>query len=58
MIRQTLEDPFGIEETEKNALVRNKKDKKRKINDIRSFDNFITAPRWGYKDVDEYYLNS
>ncbi len=55
LIRQTLEDPFGIEEREKKALVRNKKDKKRKINDIRSFDNLITAPRWGYKDVDEYY---
>ena len=58
LIRQTLEDPFGIEETEKNALVINKKDKKRKINDIRSFDNFITAPRWGYKDVEEYYINA
>ena len=58
LIRQTLEDPFGIEETEKNALVRNKKDKKRKINDIRSFDNFITAPRWGYKDVEEYYAKA
>ncbi len=58
LIRQTLEDPFGIEEKEKNALVINKKTKKRKINDIRSFDNFITAPRWGYKDVDEYYLNA
>ena len=58
LIRQTLEDPFGIEETEKNALVRNKKDKKRKINDIRSFDNFITAPRWGYKNVEEYYAKA
>ncbi len=58
LIRQTLEDPFGIEETEKNALVINKKDKKRKINDIRSFDNFITAPRWGYENVEEYYLKA
>ncbi len=58
LIRQTLEDPFGIEETEKNALVINKKDRKRKINDIRSFDNFITAPRWGYKDVEEYYAKA
>jgi predicted alpha/beta-fold hydrolase len=55
LIRQTLEDPFGIEEKEKNALVINKKEKKRRINDIRSFDNFITAPRWGYKNVEEYY---
>ena len=58
LIRQTLEDPFGIEETEKNALVINKKDKKRKINDIRSFDNFITAPRWGYENVEEYYAKA
>ncbi len=55
LIRQTLEDPFGIEEREKIALLINKKDKKRIINNIRSFDNLITAPRWGYKDVDEYY---
>jgi len=58
LIRQTLEDPFGIEEREKNALVLTKKEKIRKINDIRSFDNFITAPRWGYKDVEEYYLKA
>ena len=43
---------------ERNALVINKKDKKRKINNIRSFDNLITAPRWGYKDVDEYYAKA
>ena len=58
LIRQTLEDPFGIEEREKDALVINKKYKKRTINDIRSFDNFITAPRWGYKDADEYYAKA
>ncbi|MBW3042359.1 alpha/beta fold hydrolase [Prochlorococcus marinus] len=58
LIRQTLEDPFGVEEREKNALLINRKDKERKINDIRSFDNFITAPRWGYKDVGEYYAKA
>jgi len=58
LIRQTLEDPFGIEEKEKDALVLNKKEKIRKINDIRSFDNFITAPRWGYKDVEQYYAKA
>ncbi len=58
LIRQTLEDPFGIEEREKNALLINKKDKKRTINDIRSFDDLITAPRWGYKDVGEYYAKA
>ncbi len=58
LIRQTLEDPFGIEEREKNALLINRKDRKRKINDIRSFDNLITAPRWGYKDVGEYYAKA
>jgi len=58
LIRQTLEDPIGIEEIERNALLINKKDKKRKINDIRSFDNFITAPRWGYENVEEYYAKA
>jgi len=58
LIRQTLEDPFGIEEREKNALVINKKDKKREINNIRSFDNLITAPRWGYENVEEYYAKA
>ena len=58
LIRQTLEDPFGIEDREKDALVLNKQQKKRKINDIRSFDNFITAPRWGYENVEEYYANA
>ena len=58
LIRQTLEDPFGIEEREKNALLINRKDKERQINDIRSFDNLITAPRWGYKDVGEYYAKA
>ena len=58
LIRQTLEDPFGIEEREKNALLINKKNKKREINNIRSFDNLITAPRWGYKNVEEYYANA
>jgi len=58
LIRQTLEDPFGIEEREKNALLKNKVNKKRQINDIRSFDNFITAPRWGYKNVEEYYAKA
>ncbi len=55
LVRQTLEDPYGIEEGEKDLLLLNKK---RKINDIRSFDNFITAPRWGYKDVEEYYTKA
>ena len=58
LVRQTIEDPFGIEEREKNVLVINKKDKKRKITNLRSFDNLITAPRWGYKDVDEYYTKA
>ncbi len=57
LIRQTLEDPFGIEEREKNVLVRNKY-KKREINNIRSFDNLITAPRWGYENVEEYYAKA
>ena len=58
LIRQTLDDPFGIEEREKHALLINKKHRKREINNIRSFDNLITAPRWGYKNVEEYYAKA
>ncbi len=57
LVKQTLSDPFGVEDKERNALVDEKKSKV-KIKDIRSFDNSITAPRWGYKDVNEYYLKA
>ena len=58
LIRQTLADPFGVEDREKISLVKSKQDNKREVTDIRSFDNLITAPRWGYKDVDDYYAKA
>ena len=57
LVKQTLSDPFGVEEKERKALIIEGKSKV-KIKDIRSFDNSITAPRWGYKDVNEYYLKA
>ncbi len=57
LVKQTLSDPFGVENKEREALVPDKESKV-KIKDIRSFDNAITAPRWGYKDVNEYYLKA
>jgi predicted alpha/beta-fold hydrolase len=45
--RQTLADPFGVTEQERAALVR--------VRTIRQFDAAITAPRWGYASVEQYY---
>ena len=35
-----------------------KKKSSSKINSIRAFDSAITAPRWGYDNVDQYYLEA
>ncbi|WP_320668108.1 YheT family hydrolase [Prochlorococcus sp. MIT 1307] len=53
LIRQTLADPFGVHDCEKEFLLTSSKNSALKT--IRSFDAAITAPRWGYKDVDDYY---
>ncbi len=55
LIRQTLADPFGVKDYEKKCLLRLNEGDKRAITSIRDFDSVITAPRWGYKDVDDYY---
>ncbi len=34
------------------------KDKLKKVKTIREFDEQLTAPSWGYKSVDDYYLNA
>jgi len=34
------------------------KDKLKKIKTIREFDEQLTAPSWGYKSVDDYYLKA
>nr|WP_320677169.1 alpha/beta hydrolase [Prochlorococcus sp. MIT 1300] len=57
LIRQTLEDPFGLNLTEKD-LLNNGLDGSGPIRTIRDFDAAITAPRWGYKSVDEYYIKA
>ncbi len=58
LIKQTLADPFGISDIEReNLLLRNNFGFTR-ISSIKDFDRIITAPRWGYKNVDEYYKNA
>ncbi len=58
LVRQTLEDPFGISESERENLMERNFWNLPKVSSIRAFDSFITAPRWGYKNVDEYYKNA
>ncbi len=55
LVRQTLEDPFGISQEEKNSLMSLRKENRKTISSIREFDSLITSKRWGYKDVDDYY---
>ncbi len=57
LIRQTLEDPFKVSQEELKALSNKLKAKSTQLT-IRSFDSLITAPRWGYLDVEDYYLNA
>ncbi len=56
LVRQTLADPFGITEKERELLVFGKDGNS--VNTIRAFDAAITAPRWAFKDVDEYYFKA
>ncbi len=44
---QTLDDPLGLSENERRSLPA--------VASIRQFDALITAPRWGYDSVDQYY---
>jgi predicted alpha/beta-fold hydrolase len=50
LIRQTLADPFGLAEAERQRLTGS-----RRPRSLRAFDAVITAPRWGYSSVEEYY---
>ena len=54
LIKQIISDPFGISLKEKELLYKKSKSKP-KINSIRDFDSIITAPRWGYRNVNHYY---
>ena len=53
LVRQTLADPFGVTDREREFL--SSKTRASNLTTIRAFDSAITAPRWGYKDVDDYY---
>ncbi len=48
--RETLADRRGLGEAERTTLLGSSRPRS-----IRSFDACITAPRWGYGSVDEYY---
>ncbi len=54
LVQQTIVDPFGISESEKELLFDVTKGTPLALT-IREFDSAITASRWGYKDVDDYY---
>ncbi|MEX0588560.1 MAG: alpha/beta fold hydrolase [Cyanobium sp.] len=47
---QTLADPFGVAGDERRAL-----EGRNRPRTIRAFDAAITAPRWGYTSVEQYY---
>tara|TARA_Y100001968_G_C19418140_1_gene750152 strand:- start:1111 stop:2214 length:1104 start_codon:yes stop_codon:yes gene_type:complete len=51
LVKQTLADPFMVDTNELKILSRPNDF----IKSIRDFDNYITAPRWGFKDVKSYY---
>ncbi len=53
LLKQTINDPF-ITEANDFDLIKSKLERK-EINTIRDFDQIITAPRWSYKDVEDYY---
>ncbi len=57
LVKQTLDDPISLSSSEKIAIIGSSLNKDR-IQTIRQFDTAITAPRWGYKNVDEYYRNA
>jgi predicted alpha/beta-fold hydrolase len=53
LVRQTLEDPYGIDPAERAALTAAGGPAT-----IRAFDAAITAPRWGYGSVEQYYAGA
>ncbi|AAQ00283.1 MULTISPECIES: alpha/beta fold hydrolase [Prochlorococcus] len=55
LVQQTLEDPFGVTEIEREFLVQRNFWNIPVASSIKAFDAAITAPRWGFKSVDDYY---
>jgi predicted alpha/beta-fold hydrolase len=53
LLEQTQADPFGLAERERMALAG--RGPGGPLRSIRGFDAAITAPRWGYSSVQEYY---
>lgn len=53
LVRQTLADPFGLSAAERQLLAGRERPRS-----IRAFDAAITAPRWGYANVDAYYAQA
>ena len=50
LIQQTLDDPLPLPTRQRQRLTGTNRP-----STIRAFDALITAPRWGYADVDTYY---
>ena len=50
LVRQTLADPFGVEDLDVGCLTGVERPQS-----IRAFDRAVTAPRWGFEDVEAYY---
>ena len=49
LVRQTLADPFGVTALEEQQL------RDHPPRSIRAFDSAVTAPRWGFASVEDYY---
>jgi predicted alpha/beta-fold hydrolase len=50
LVRQTLADPFGVSDLDLGRMSGAGQPRT-----IRAFDSTVTAPRWGFADVDAYY---
>jgi predicted alpha/beta-fold hydrolase len=50
LVRQTLADPFGVSDLDLERMSGAEQPRT-----IRAFDRTVTAPRWGFADVDAYY---
>ena len=54
LIKQTVVDPFYQDSKELESI--KSKIKLNQITTIRNFDESITAPRWGFTNVEDYYI--
>ena len=50
LVRQTLADPFGVSDLDLGRMSGAEQPRT-----IRAFDSTVTAPRWGFADVEAYY---